>query len=257
MAKEIPFFKFYVGEWANGDITAESFELQGVFINICSIYWAKEGKITKRFINKKFGENYINELIEANILKIENDEIFISFLDEQLEECKGIRRQASNAGKASAAARARKKSSTGVQQAFNDNSTGVQRSLSFRSTEVQPIREDKNKNKNKNDIREDKNKNKSKLSAEAESDFLRFWDLYAKKTGKEKCLSIFKRLKKSEVEEIFEALPAYIAATPEIKYRKNPQTWLNGKHWRDEVDFTTDLTKTKNFEQPKFYEDEL
>ena len=61
-------------------------------------------------------------------------------------------------------------------------------------------------------------------------------------------------LKDSERQEIFEALPAYIAATPDLIYRKNPQTWLNGKHWKDEI---ITSGQTKNFEQPKFYEDEL
>ena len=42
MAKEIPYFKFFTGEWANGEITAESYEVQGVFINICSLYWDKD-----------------------------------------------------------------------------------------------------------------------------------------------------------------------------------------------------------------------
>ena len=54
MAKEIPYFKFFIGEWANGDITCESYEAQGIFINICSIYWAKLGKLTERYIRKKF-----------------------------------------------------------------------------------------------------------------------------------------------------------------------------------------------------------
>ena len=53
MAKEIPFFKFFVGEWANGDITAENYKTQGVFINICSIYWTKEGELSEVFLRKK------------------------------------------------------------------------------------------------------------------------------------------------------------------------------------------------------------
>ena len=46
MAKEIPYFKFFTGEWANGDITAENYKTQGVFINICAIYWTKEGRVS-------------------------------------------------------------------------------------------------------------------------------------------------------------------------------------------------------------------
>ena len=57
MAKEIPFFKFFVGEWANGDITAESYKTQGVFINICSVYWTKEGELSEVFLRKKIKAN--------------------------------------------------------------------------------------------------------------------------------------------------------------------------------------------------------
>jgi len=249
MAKEIPFFKFYVGEWANGDITAESFELQGVFINICSIYWSKEGNLTKRFIIKKFGENLINELICSKIIKSVKGEIYISFLDEQLEECEGIRSQASNAGKASAVARAKEKAK---KKQFNDRSTTVQRPLDSRSTELQPIRED---NIREDNIREEKKEKRINSSAKAESEFITFWNLYGKKVGKEKSLLIFKRLKDSERKLILETLPAYIASTPDLLYRKNPQTYLNGQHWKDEI--ITEENKTKNFTQPKFYEDEL
>ena len=80
--------------------------------------------------------------------------------------------------------------------------------------------------------------------------------MYGKKVGKEKSLLIFKRLKDSERKEILKNLPAYIASTPDLLYRKNPQTYLNGQHWKDEI-INSEENKTKNFTQPKFYEDEL
>lgn len=88
MAKELPYFKFFVSEWNDGDITLESFEVQGLFINICSYYWSNEGYIFLSKTKKKFktlDENY-NILIENKILKVENDLITISFLDEQLAD---------------------------------------------------------------------------------------------------------------------------------------------------------------------------
>ncbi len=140
MAKEIPFFKFFVGEWANGDITAENYKTQGVFINICSIYWTKEGELSEVFLRKKIKANKeITLLIESEIIKVENKNIIISFLDEQLNECQGIRVRNSEAGKKSAR-----------QRAFNKRSTGVQPKLNESSTKSQPIREDKEK------IREEK-----------------------------------------------------------------------------------------------------
>jgi NACalpha-BTF3-like transcription factor len=64
--------------------------------------------------------------------------------------------------------------------------------------------------------------------------FLEFWDLYGKKKDREKCKTKFKNLKDSDIELIFERLPAYTNSTPDLTYRKNPLTWLNGKCWNDE-----------------------
>lgn len=65
--------------------------------------------------------------------------------------------------------------------------------------------------------------------------FERFWDLYNKKSDRSKCLIKFKKLKQTEIDKIFETLPSYIIATPEIKFRKNPLTYLNGQCWNDEI----------------------
>ena len=125
MAKEIPYFKFFIGEWANGDITCESYEAQGIFINICSIYWAKLGKLTESHIRKKFkSDEAINELIEASIIKIEDGKVIINFLDEQFEEDQLLRRVKSAGGKKSAEKRKKiKTSSTGVKDQLNTSSS--------------------------------------------------------------------------------------------------------------------------------------
>ena len=151
MAKEIPFFKFFVGEWANGDITAENYKTQGVFINICSIYWTKEGELSEVFLRKKIKANKeITLLIESKIIKVENKNIVISFLDEQLSECEGIRVKNSEAGKKSAR-----------QRALNKRSTSVQPKLNEEPTESQPLREDKEKK------REDKKREDNLLKIDA------------------------------------------------------------------------------------------
>jgi len=45
MAKELPYFKFEPAEYIAGDIQDCSFEAQGVFINICALYWIKQGAL--------------------------------------------------------------------------------------------------------------------------------------------------------------------------------------------------------------------
>ena len=63
-----------------------------------------------------------------------------------------------------------------------------------------------------------------------------FWDIYDKKIDKTKCEVKFNKLSFEDKEKIKLILPKYINSTPEIKYRKNPLTWLNGKCWNDEVE---------------------
>lgn len=72
-------------------------------------------------------------------------------------------------------------------------------------------------------------------SNESENDFKKFWDLYSKKHDLKKCESKWNKLKQSDKDKIFETLPAYIESTPDIKYRKNPLTYLNGNCWNDEI----------------------
>jgi len=65
--------------------------------------------------------------------------------------------------------------------------------------------------------------------------FEKFWNLYDKKVSKDKCLKKFMKLSESDIELIFKTLPEYIKSTPDIQYRKNPETYLNNKSWNDAI----------------------
>ncbi len=108
---------------------------------------------------------------------------------------------------------------------------------------------------------------KSKSDSKSDSDskkevtndrFAEFWDLYGKKSDSAKCKAKFSKLSKSDIELIFEKLPAYINSTPDKQYRKNPITWLNGKCWNDEIiqpnnqAKSTHTFETQNYTSGKF-----
>ena len=42
----------------------------------------------------------------------------------------------------------------------------------------------------------------------------------------------FKGLEK-DIDKILEVVSEYVNLTPDVKYRKNPLSWLNGKCWND------------------------
>ena len=100
MAKELPFFKFNVGEWLTGNISYEAYELQGVFIKICAEYWNRSNELTvddaKRRINKP---ELIDELIQKKYLKVKRNKIFIFFLDQERKDILAKSLKLSEAGR--------------------------------------------------------------------------------------------------------------------------------------------------------------
>lgn len=65
--------------------------------------------------------------------------------------------------------------------------------------------------------------------------FEAFWKMYGKPTDKKKCFDKFDRLELIDWNNIFLSLPDYVNQTPNIQYRKNPLTYLNGRCWEDEL----------------------
>ena len=110
MAKELPYFRFTVAEWMNGDISMENYENKGLFADICAWYWFKDCSVTKAMLEKKFSNARLLQLLyDSEIIKVINETIQIEFLDEQfdilsnrvkarqLAGSKGGKRKASNA----------------------------------------------------------------------------------------------------------------------------------------------------------------
>ena len=73
------------------------------------------------------------------------------------------------------------------------------------------------------------------MDAASDGAFEEWWDIYDKKRSKDKCLDKWMKLKQEEREKCIRATPAYVASTPDKKYRKDPLTYLNGKCWNDEI----------------------
>lgn len=66
--------------------------------------------------------------------------------------------------------------------------------------------------------------------------FDEFWNLYDKKVGdKSKLEKKWAVLSDEERTAVINYLPGYIKATPDKKFRKDPQTFFNNKSWNDEV----------------------
>jgi len=73
-----------------------------------------------------------------------------------------------------------------------------------------------------------------------------FWGKYAKKQDSKKCLDKWMKLTDQEMNAALDKVDAYVLSTPDVQFRKNPLTWLNGKCWNDEIIISKPTTK---FEQ--------
>lgn len=100
MAKELPYFQFETSQYLTGTIQFCSYEEQGVFINVCSIYWERRCESNKDQLIRKFGSDHINRLIAEKVIKCDDDgDITIDFLDKQWESIMRSKTRLSEAGK--------------------------------------------------------------------------------------------------------------------------------------------------------------
>jgi hypothetical protein len=67
--------------------------------------------------------------------------------------------------------------------------------------------------------------------------FDEFWIAYDKKVGKPNSLKAWAKInfEKYPFEEIVDAAKKDKKAKPDSKFRKDPERWLRGQHWLDEV----------------------
>ena len=89
MAKELPYYKHEPSEWLEGEIQICSDEAIVCFTNLCCGYWLKLGSMTYAFALQKYCRRnpiILQELIEAGVIDKNGDNIYIKFLDKQLNE---------------------------------------------------------------------------------------------------------------------------------------------------------------------------
>lgn len=89
MASELPYFKFEPNQWDNGNIQICTREEKGLFIDLCSMYWSRTGNMPFKLANMKLANGdatLFDNLINENLITISNNQISISFLDEQLNK---------------------------------------------------------------------------------------------------------------------------------------------------------------------------
>jgi len=216
MMAALPYMQFYVADYL-ADTTHLTAEEHGAYMLLLFSYW-QTGKPLR-----------IDRL--ATVARIPNEREFfhvtethwVQFrVEADLDAVNSKVVTASNAGKASAKAKALKK-----QQELNDRSTTVDDPLQ--------------RNANHTDTDTDTDKNNSTSPPVAGDLFPKFWNLYPRKVGKANAQKAWKKLKVTPdlFTLIAESLGRHRQSADWTKsdgqYIPHPATWLNGKRWEDEV----------------------
>lgn len=131
MAKELPYFRFFVGKWIAGDITMCSMAAQGLFINICAYYWNKHCSICLANAKQRFSNNIseLEQLIFQEIILVDEDEnIIIKFLDDQMNEFENVSEKRAVAGSKGGKANAKQMLSKSKAKSSNIDKSRVDKS---------------------------------------------------------------------------------------------------------------------------------
>ena len=99
MAKNFPYFKFIATEWLTGNIVFEPLNVQGLFINICALYWQRDGKLTLEDIKMRYNSPIELTKLTDRFFSVNDGFISLSFLDEQLIQADHISKTNSENGK--------------------------------------------------------------------------------------------------------------------------------------------------------------
>lgn len=102
MAKELPYFKFYVSEWMLGRISDEPDKVQGAFLVAICHYWHKKCDCFVSSFSKKIGKKRFELLKNLKYIEVKNDKVSIEFLDEQFIQLSDIKIKRAKGGLARA-----------------------------------------------------------------------------------------------------------------------------------------------------------
>lgn len=144
---KLEWFKFKPADYMMGKIQKCPEVTQARFLKLCCLYWNKQGSLAIDDAIIELDQEHFDILVAKKVVKVESNYVRIDFLDEQLSDIEDVRRQASEAGKASAAKR-----STNRQQQVNGHSTTVQRpfnEIQQSRVRVEKIREEESREEKK------------------------------------------------------------------------------------------------------------
>jgi len=215
--EKLQWFKFSPTDWSMGKIQRCPEITQARYIRLCCLYWNKEANLSYEDAEIDIDKEHLDILVSKKIVECIDDNVVIKFLDEQLVDITANSKSKSKAAKA----RWDKYKSKEVQSTTNADAMHVHTDAMQNDAEKR---------------REEETREEKRREEKQKSDlFDTFWNLYGKKEDRKKSFTKWMNLKIETMETIIEVVPKYVKQKPDIKYRKNPVTFLNNRSWEDEI----------------------
>lgn len=228
---KLQWFKFTPTDWVMGKIQRCPEITQARFMRLICLYWNKECELSYDDAEIEIDKDHLDLLINKKIIKLENTFISIEFLNEQMDSI------------AETSTKRRDSVNKRWEKVRKLKELELQNDTSVSEINTSVLQNDTEKR------REELEKEKKRIDKEKkESDFIIFWDKYNKKQDSKNCKQKFLKLSNEEIVKILLVVDSYVKSTPDIQYRKNPLTWLNGNCWNDLIENkNNDVKKVFNY----------
>ncbi len=209
------YYQHHIGDFIK-DTSFLTNEEIGIYMKLIWLYYDTEKPLPNDIftLSMKAGSRGNEEALSGILgmfFTLEGDEWHHSRCDKEIAEYHGFIESKSKAGKASAERRLNMRS-TGVEQVLNTRTTDVQLTTNHKPLTTNQIKH-------------------------TPVGFDLFWDAYDKKVGKPNSLKAWSKIvfKDDLLQKIVEKAALDKKAKPDNKFRKDPERWLKGQHWLDEV----------------------
>jgi uncharacterized protein YdaU (DUF1376 family) len=209
------YYQHHIGDFIK-DTSFLTNEEVGIYMKLIWLYYDTEKPLLNDIftLSMKAGaresENVLLGILNM-FFSLQDEEWHHSRCDKEIAEFHGYIESKSRAGKASAERRMNMKA-TPVEQVSNKRTTHEQLTTTHKPLPTNHI----------------------KLTPVG---FDLFWNSYNKKVGKPNSIKQWAKIKFTDglLEKIVEKAKADAIAKPDNKFRKDPERWLKGQHWLDEV----------------------
>ena len=184
-----------------------------------------------------------NLIYDFNLFCLEDEYFYSPSLNSRLNRLSEMKKKRAEAGKKGGIAKALLKQKSSIAKALPKQTSSTplaNSSIEYNRIEYNRIEEDRIE---QNRIEQDRTKKEKDRCQKDDSlhSFQIWWNVYDKKTGKEKTFTKWKKLKQENQLKCLEVVEKYVRITPDKKFRKNPITYLNGSHWQDEIEIPKEI----------------